>query len=93
MVYVLSLLFSLILCHESRFFIYCIALMRTKHNNELSIQRDETTRLELRLAEERRERKQVEESLNHLHAEHNSKIRDIEGALNLKILNDRDKLY
>ena len=58
-----------------------VALMRTKHSNELSIQRDETARLELRLAEERRERKQVEESLTHLHTDHSSKIRDLEGKL------------
>jgi DNA gyrase/topoisomerase IV subunit A len=55
--------------------------VRAKHAGELSTLRDEAARLELRLAEERRERKQLEEQVTQAHAEHHSKTRDLEGEL------------
>jgi hypothetical protein len=55
--------------------------VRTKHASELATLRDECARLELRLVEERRERKLLEEQVTHAHAEHHSKARDLEGDL------------
>mgnify|MGYP005993643759 CR=1 FL=1 len=53
--------------------------MRSKHAGELAALRDEVSRLELRLAEERRERKTVEDQVTQAHSEHHSKARDLEG--------------
>ena len=53
--------------------------MRSKHAGELATLRDEVSRLELRLAEERRERKTVEDQVTQAHSEHHSKARDLEG--------------
>lgn len=53
--------------------------MRSKNAGEVATLRDEVARLELRLVEERRERKQLEEQVTQAHAEHHAKVRDLEG--------------
>lgn len=59
--------------------------MRTKHAGEVATLKDEAARLELRLVEERRERKQLEEQVTQAHAEHHAKVRELEGELSASV--------